>query len=130
MRRLLSIAVLLFTAWSAFPAARADESTKAFIVFFGSWSALIDQSAQDAVRSAAAAANQGKGTVHVTGYASTVGSADANKLLSQLRAQVVADQLVADGVDAKRIALTGVGPTSFMADPLEARRVKIEVGKD
>ncbi|HKM63919.1 MAG TPA: OmpA family protein [Acidisphaera sp.] len=126
MRRTLSVTVLLLTAIVFAPARAADAGP--FIVFFTSWSALIDQPAHDTVVAAAAAAKLSNAPVRVTGFASTVGSAEANKLLSQLRAQVVADELVADGVDAKRITLTGVGPTSFMADPLEARRVRIEVG--
>ena len=128
MRRLFPIAVLLLAASASLPAARAE--APGFIVFFGSWSALIDQPARDTIKAAAAAASAGKGQVRVTGYASTVGSTESNKLLSQLRAQVVTDELVADGVDAKRITQMAVGPTSFVADPQEARRVKIDVARD
>jgi outer membrane protein OmpA-like peptidoglycan-associated protein len=63
--------------------------------------------------------------VVVTGYASTIGSAEANTLLSRLRARVVVDALVADGVAADRISLGAVGATSFALDPVQSRRVEI-----
>ena len=86
--------------------------------------------AQGPVAAAAAAATQNAtAPVIVTGYASTVGSVAANALLSQLRAQVVDDELVADGVDAIRITHTATGPTSFVVEPVESRRVVIEIGK-
>jgi outer membrane protein OmpA-like peptidoglycan-associated protein len=130
MRRALSITALLLISTVGLPAARADDTPAPYFVFFTSWSALIDHPAHDTVASAAAAAIKSKATVRVTGYASTVGSAEANKLLSELRGQIVVDELVSDGVDAKQITLTAAGATSYMSDPQEARRVKIEVGKN
>jgi outer membrane protein OmpA-like peptidoglycan-associated protein len=128
MRRSLPFAILLLAA-SAIPGgARADDLTR-FVIYFGSWSALIEPAAQQAVAAAAAAAKQNAAApVIVTGYASTVGSVAANTLLSQLRAQIVNDELLADGVDASRITLTGTGPTTFLVEPVESRRVVIQVG--
>ena len=100
-----------------------------FVIYFGSWSALIQPSAQRAVAAAAAAAKRNPAaTVSVTGYASTIGSSAANTLLSQLRAQIVSDELVADGIGASRIKLTAAGPTTFMVEPVASRRVVIQVG--
>jgi outer membrane protein OmpA-like peptidoglycan-associated protein len=54
---------------------------------------------------------------------------EANTLLSQLRAQIVSDELAAHGVDAGRITRAATGAPVFMVQPLESRRVVIEVGK-
>jgi len=130
MRRSLSLAVLLLAASAAFGVARADE-VRRFVVYFGSWSARIDTPARKVVAAAAAAARRDTAaTVSVTGYASTIGSVEANTLLSQLRAQIVSDELAGDGVDANRIVRTATGATVFMVQPVEARRVVIEVGKN
>ncbi len=101
-----------------------------FVIYFSSWSALIEPAAQQAVAAAAAAAKQNSAApVTVTGYASTVGSVAANTLLSQLRAQIVYDELIADGVSASRIIMSATGATSFLVEPVESRRVVIQVGK-
>ena len=75
--------------------ARAEPRT--VVVFFTEWSALIDDPAQSAITQAADLAKADNSPIVVTGYADTTGSEDANKLLSATRAQVVTDQLVADG---------------------------------
>ena len=41
---------------------------------------------------------------------------------------MVSDELVADGVDAKRITLAATGATSFLVQPVESRRAVIEIG--
>lgn len=122
----IACAAVLFAAVDA----RAAEPLRT-VVYFSSWSALIDKPARDAI---AALADKAKAApaarVALTGYASTVGSAPANTLLAQLRAQVVLDELLADGVPAARIAVRAVGPTSFALDPLESRRVEIVLGAE
>jgi OOP family OmpA-OmpF porin len=52
----------------------------------------------------------------VIGYADTVGSADLNMQLSQRRANVVRDALVAAGVPAAAITTTASGETSLLVD--------------
>jgi outer membrane protein OmpA-like peptidoglycan-associated protein len=129
MRRSLPFAALLLAAalMTAGPARAAG--MERYIIFFGSWSALIGKAGKDTVSAAAAAAKKNPSApIKITGYASTVGGKEANALLSELRAQMVADELVADGVDKSRIALTGTGETPFVMDPLESRRVLIEIG--
>src|ERR1700722_13666393 len=127
MRRSLSFAILLLTA--AAGTASADEPNRV-VVYFGSWSALIEPEAQRLIASAATAAKRDPAAViTVTGYASTIGSVAANTLLSQLRAQIVDDELVADGVDARRIVHASTGPTSFVVEPVESRPVVIDIGK-
>lgn len=127
MRRSLPLAVLMLVASVTFGAHAAGART--FVLYFSSWSALIEPAAAEIVAAAAAAAKEdGNAPVSVTGYASTIGSVEANTLLSRLRAQLVSDALVSDGVDAKRITLTAVGPTTFLVEPVESRRAVIEIG--
>jgi outer membrane protein OmpA-like peptidoglycan-associated protein len=110
MRRWLPLTALVLLASVTTGSAHAA-GARTFVLYFSSWSALIEPAAAEIV----AAKEDGNAPVSVTGYASTIGSAEANTLLSRLRAQVVSDALVADGVDAKRITLTAVGPTTFLA---------------
>ena len=96
------------------------------VVFFGSWSADIDDSAQAAIADAASwSKDHPKAVIRVEGYASTVGSKKANILLADLRAQVVVDALEAAGVAPRLIRQSGHGPHPYVDTPLEARRVEI-----
>jgi len=63
--------------------------------------------------------------VRVTGYADVSGSREANNLLSGLRAQVVMDQLVADGIPATRLRRVEQGATPDTGLPTESRRVVV-----
>ena len=108
--------------------ARAEP--KQAFVFFSEWSAVIDQDAATAIQHAANLAKASSShKVTVRGYADTTGSDAANKLLSQLRAQVVTDQLVEDGVSAGNISQDAMGETPAPADSLQqSRRVSISIG--
>lgn len=100
----------------------------ASVVFFTEWSALLDDAARNVVRTAAdSIANDSSAKVTVSGYADTTGSAEANELMSTLRAQVVMDLLVEDGVPATRITRAGRGATPDVGGKLESRRVVITV---
>jgi outer membrane protein OmpA-like peptidoglycan-associated protein len=105
------------------------EPKQAF-VFFSEWSAVIDQDAENAIQHAANLAKASTShKVTVRGYADTTGSAAANKLLSELRAQVVSDQLIEDGVPPAAISQDAMGETPAPADSLqESRRVSISIG--
>jgi outer membrane protein OmpA-like peptidoglycan-associated protein len=102
-------------------------------VFFQEWSAALDPAALSTIASAAAAANKlPTQRVVVTGAADTIGSAKANQDLSRTRAQVVADQLITDGVAAGRIKLKAVGEVeapSMAGLPAQfSRRALIHIG--
>jgi cytochrome c oxidase subunit II len=128
-RAVLGLAVLLFATSVEVRAAEPEHT----VVYFPSWSAFIGKSARLAIAKVAAAAKAhpgGPGHIELTGYASTVGSVQANTLLAQLRAQVVLDELVADGVPADHVMLRSVGATNFVLDPLESRRVEITLGEN
>lgn len=123
----MRLAVLLLLSLLA-GTAHAQQSPT-YVVFFQEWSAALDNSAQAVIANAATWAKAHPDTVvRVVGSADPTGSRAANILLSELRAQVVADQLGADGVDAQRIAQTGQGSVQFALTAQESRRVTISFG--
>ena len=128
--RFLSGSVALAVLIGGFSLPAQAEPKQAF-VFFSEWSALIDQDATTAIQHAANLAKASTShKVMVKGFADTTGSEAANKLLSQLRAQVVTDQLIEDGVSANSITQDGMGETPAPPESLqESRRVSITVGE-
>ena len=98
-----------------------------FLVFYTPFSANIDIEAQRIVGEAAKAAKaEPTRVVFVLSYADQLGSTEANRTLTRLRAQVVRDMLVADGVSTDRIILQPKGAQG--GDPgVESRRVEIEL---
>jgi len=128
MRRLAIVCLLWFAAIGT--ASAADPLPPKFVVFFQEWSAAIDDPAQAVISQAAEWVKSHPGNIaHVNGFASTVGSRPANVLLADLRAQVVTDQLVSDGVDAKRIRQRGHGLVQFALTAQESRRVEISISR-
>lgn len=128
MRR---IGLLLLLSYAAIGSARAaDLPPQKFVVFFESWSAAIDDSAQAVISKATDWVKTHPGDVaHINGFASTVGGREANILLADLRAQVVVDQMQADGVDPNRIRQRGHGPVQYALTPQESRRVEISISR-
>ncbi len=108
-------------------------TTPATPVFFQPFSAALDQPALTIIAATAKAANaQPDAPITVTGAADSVGSTKANELLSQTRAQVVADALVTDGVAPSRITVTGIGESTTPATGAAAqfsRRALIQIGQ-
>ena len=99
------------------------------VVFFQDWSAAFDDSALASIAKAADYAKSHPGLpIHVAGFADPTGSKQANILMSELRAQVVVDQLVQDGVPARSIGQVGHGSVQFALTSQESRRVEISLG--
>ena len=102
-------------------------------VFFQEWSAALDPAALATIATTATAANKlPNAPILITGSADTIGSARANIDLSKTRAQVVADQMVADGVARRRITTKATGETAAPAQipgmPAQfSRRVMIRI---
>jgi len=69
----------------------------------------------------------------VEGYTDSVGDEDENQVLSEERAQVIKDKLVAEGVDSSRISIEGFGEKEAVQDnPSDEqkaadRRIEIKV---
>jgi OOP family OmpA-OmpF porin len=125
MRRSWVLGLLLPIGACAAP----PSPSQPLVVYFQEWSASLDDSAQQIIKSAATLANsQPNGRVEVAGYADPEGSPQANRDVSRTRARVVADSLIADGVAAQRVSVTAHGATGFAIDPQESRRVTIIVG--
>ena len=131
MKRILGIAML--AALSSCATQPQGPLPPAVPVFFEPWSAALDDHALSAIAAAAQQAKASPGLeVVVTGAADSTGSSTANRYISKTRAQVVADQLTADGVDPADIKVIGVGtvaaPTQNSTPAQYARRVLIQVG--
>jgi outer membrane protein OmpA-like peptidoglycan-associated protein len=120
--------LLLFALIAACTPAPSGPTHKV-VVFFQEWSAALDPAATAAVGAAAQLAKDRPGAqLEVTGFADPKGSGQANDSMSLTRAQVVADQLVADGVNRARIVLSARGATDFTQTSQESRRVEIAIG--
>ena len=119
------MAATLFAA--ALPSSGRAATPPIGIVFFTEWSALLDDAAKDVIKHSAeiATSTAKAAALTVTGYADTTGSGEANDLLSATRAQVVIDQLVADGVPSARITRAAKGATPDIGGTNESRRVMI-----
>jgi outer membrane protein OmpA-like peptidoglycan-associated protein len=123
-------AVLLFLLCSMFARADAAEPPpRKFVVFFQEWSARLDDAALAVISDAGGYATTHPGiVVHVEGFADPIGSRKANALLTDLRAQVVMDQLQTDGVPVSRLQGRGRGSVRFALTSQESRRVEISLG--
>jgi outer membrane protein OmpA-like peptidoglycan-associated protein len=128
MRR-LGILILLLCAVTG-TARAADVPQQKFVVYFQEWSAAMDDNALAVITHAAEWVKAHPGNVaHVNGFADPTGSKAANILMSDLRAQVVVDQLMTDGVDQRLIKQRGHGSVQFALTSQESRRVEISVGR-
>ena len=66
--------------------------------------------------------------VVIASYADPYGSETTNVEFVRLRAEAVANELTANGVEASRIQRQNVGPVKFESEPQESRRVVVTVG--
>jgi outer membrane protein OmpA-like peptidoglycan-associated protein len=123
MRYLAVFLLLVLSACSLF-----GPSGPSYVVFFQERSAQLDAPARRVVAQAAQRTNADPAArVEVSGYTDSAGSPQADVLLSQQRAQAVADALVASGVAADRLVRKGQGQTG--GNPgVASRRVEITVG--
>jgi outer membrane protein OmpA-like peptidoglycan-associated protein len=132
MRRLTTlclVAVMSVAVHGAGACAADAVPTQRVVVYFQEWSAAIDDSALATIAKAADyAKSHPRVPIRVAGFADPTGSKQANVLMSQLRAQVVVDQLVQDGVPASRIGQVGHGSVQFALTSQESRRVEISMG--
>ena len=88
----------------------AEPDRREFIVYFGFGSAAINSAGERIVDEAAAAIATRRmakefGHAKVIGYADAAGSAEASRAISERRAQVVRDRLVARGVPLDQVTI-------------------------
>jgi outer membrane protein OmpA-like peptidoglycan-associated protein len=127
MPRLLCVGLLLLLGACAL----FEPSGQRYVVFFRESSAQMDDAAEAVLVAAAGWARKHPDMpVLVASYTDPYGSGKANADFTRLRAQVVVDGLVANGVIASRIQLREVGSVKFQSDPQESRRVEVIVGKN
>lgn len=107
----------------------APKPAQTFIVFFPDSSAQLDAPAKAMIEVAASwARSHPDSPVEVAGYADPQGSTRAAIEASRMRAQVVFEQLITDGVPASRIGRSARGPTDYTLSSQENQQVEIRVG--
>ena len=122
------LGLLLLLVVAATGVRAADPPAQKFVVFFQEWSAAMDDNALAVITHAADWVKAHPGNVaHVNGFADPTGSKAANILMSDLRAQVVVDQLVSDGVNPRMVKQRGHGSVQFALTSQESRRVEISI---
>lgn len=129
VRRSLVTGVLLLATVAAGCVRQPVDTPPKSVVFFNSFSADLDGPANGVIREFARdALTAPNRPITVLGYADAAGSPEANRMLSALRAKVVTDALVGQGIAANRITQRPRGATD--TDPgIESRRVEIELGR-
>ena len=125
MHRLVCVCLLI----SLGACALFEPSGQRYVVFFRESSAQMEDAAEAVLVSAADWAKKHPDMpVTVASYADPYGSEKANTDFTRLRAQVVLDGLVANGVMASRVQRREIGSVKFRSDSQESRRVEIIVG--
>jgi outer membrane protein OmpA-like peptidoglycan-associated protein len=110
------------------PAVPTAEGAAGPITFAADRAELVGPSAAAVARIAQLLGAAAGPRVTVTGYAAdTPGPVDVAQRLSERRAQVVVDALVAAGVRRERLAAVGRGAADPLATPALSRRVEINV---
>ena len=100
-------------------------ANRALPIFFEEWSALLEEPAKLALREAAERMKANpRQPILVVGYAGPRGTSEATMILSRLRARVVADALIQNGVPAARVRVLYRGATPGF-ESLESRRVEV-----
>lgn len=98
-------------------------------MFFQQWSAALSANALRVIGQLSDFAKAHPDEIaHIHAFADPTGSRKANALLSDLRAQVVMDQLQKDGVPDTRLIGRGHGAVQFALTPQESRRVEMSIG--
>lgn len=130
--RLGNIDILANEAVATCETSLADLLVTAHIQFSPS-SAEIDTRSSPLLQSVADAATACPGTLRIEGHTDSMGTANANELLGDARAEAVRDALIARGVPAERLRAEGFGARRPIDDNSTAqgraqnRRIEIRV---
>jgi len=116
-------AALLLGAVTAF----AQESgTGPFLIYFDEFSANLTQQTRPIIADVAQRAREAK-AVRIEARASATGSQLANRYLAMTRSQVVADELVKDGVDPGKLRQVVIGQSGSEDASVAERRVDLVI---
>jgi OmpA-OmpF porin, OOP family len=114
--------------------APAVQPARSYLVFFDWDNAALTDRARQIIREAADNSSHVQYTrIEVDGYIDTSGSPQYNQRLSVRRAEVVAGELVRDGVPRQAIAIQGFGETHLLVPSAQGvrepqnRRVEISI---
>ena len=97
-----------------------------FLVYFNEFSANLTPAARTVLADAARQAREtGTRMLRIEARASATGSPEANRRLAEVRSQVVADELWADGVSPAMLRQVPIGQTGSGDPSVAERRVDV-----
>ena len=97
-----------------------------FLVYFNEFSANLTPAARTVLADAARQAREtGTRMLRIEARASATGSPEANRRLAEMRSQVVADELRADGVSPAMLRQVPIGQTGSGDPSVAERRVDV-----
>jgi outer membrane protein OmpA-like peptidoglycan-associated protein len=120
------IAAALLVASAVFSPQGLAQQGDRFLVYFDEFSANLTQKSREVIADAARDARETKArAIRIEARGSATGSVQANIYLALTRSQVVADQLVKDGVNPAMVTLVPIGQTGSGDPGVAERRVDI-----
>ena len=126
-RKPFIVAALLLASTAFAPPGLAQQSDR-FLIFFDEFSANLTQKSREVIADAAKDARESKArAIRIEARGSATGSVQANIYLALTRTQVVADQLVKDGVNPAMVKLVPIGQTGSDDPSVAERRVDIVI---
>ena len=97
-----------------------------FLVYFNEFSANLTPAARTVLADAARQAREtGTRMLRIEARASATGSPEANRRLAEMRSQVVADELRADGISPAMLRQVPIGQTGSGDPSVAERRVDV-----
>jgi len=105
-----------------------QSDTGRFLIYFDEFSANLTEQTRATLADVARRAREGKAVaVRIEARASATGSQLANRYLAMTRSQVVADELVKDGLDAGMLRQVAIGQSGSEDPSVAERRVDIVI---
>lgn len=105
-----------------------QSDTGRFLIYFDEFSANLTEQTRATLADVARRAREGKAVaVRIEARASATGSQLANRYLAMTRSQVVADELVKDGLDAGMLRQVAIGQSGSEDPSVAERRVDLVI---
>jgi outer membrane protein OmpA-like peptidoglycan-associated protein len=107
---------------------RSKATPGRFLIYFDEFSANLTEQTRATLADVARRAREGKAVaVRIEARASATGSQLANRYLAMTRSQVVADELVKDGLDAGMLRQVAIGQSGSEDPSVAERRVDLVI---